>query len=220
VVQQRGGVQLKGGVGEVGDPHERHADQVADAVVQGRSVEGLLDRYAGASGDGAARATAVQRQEHPTGVAQPVIASAAATSAAAPPATAPATVHEPVDTTITDTTRVQSVEILHAEEIFADLPANTTTKKHAFNRLNHAMQTEKKAEKTAATAKTPKANAALAAARGLGLIHSRGQVGYVAITSSPGACDGAPVGFPGDGISGPCIERTENIKRTCARDGS
>jgi hypothetical protein len=165
VVQQRGGVQLKGGVGEVGDPHERHADQVADAVVQGRSVEGLLDRYAGASGDGAARATAVQRQEHPTGAAQPVIASAAATSAVVPPATAPATVHEPVDTTISDTTRVQSVEILHAEEIFADLPANTTTKKHAFNRLNHAMQAEKKAEKTAAAAKTAKANAALAAAR-------------------------------------------------------
>jgi len=48
VVQQRGGVQLKGGVGEAGDPHERHADQVADAVVSGRSAESLLDRYASA----------------------------------------------------------------------------------------------------------------------------------------------------------------------------
>ena len=57
VVQQRGGVQLKGGVGEVGDAYERHADQVADAVVQGRSAEGLLDRYAGGSGG-----TAVQRK--------------------------------------------------------------------------------------------------------------------------------------------------------------
>jgi len=43
VVQQRGGVQLKGGVGEVGDTYERHADQVADAVVRGESAEALLD---------------------------------------------------------------------------------------------------------------------------------------------------------------------------------
>jgi hypothetical protein len=45
VVQQRGGVQLKGGVGEVGDPHEQHANQVADRVVAGASAEDLLDRY-------------------------------------------------------------------------------------------------------------------------------------------------------------------------------
>ena len=45
VVQQRGGVQLRGGVGEVGDPHERHADAVADLVVQGKSSEALLDQY-------------------------------------------------------------------------------------------------------------------------------------------------------------------------------
>jgi hypothetical protein len=50
VVQQRGGVQLKGGVGEVGDAHEQHADAVADAVVQGKSAEGLLDGYASTSG--------------------------------------------------------------------------------------------------------------------------------------------------------------------------
>ena len=48
VVQQRGGVQLKGGVGAVGDAYERHADAVADAVVAGRSAEALLDRFAGA----------------------------------------------------------------------------------------------------------------------------------------------------------------------------
>jgi hypothetical protein len=30
VVQQRRGVQLNGGVGQAGDPHEQHADQVAD----------------------------------------------------------------------------------------------------------------------------------------------------------------------------------------------
>jgi putative DNA-invertase from lambdoid prophage Rac len=33
-------------------------------------------------------------------------------------------------------------------------------------------------------------------ARRMGLIHSRGRVDYVAITSSSGACDGASVGFP------------------------
>ncbi len=59
VVQQRGGVQLKGGVGAAGDAHEQHADAVADAVVQGRSAEGLLDQYAGGGGGSAA----VQRQE-------------------------------------------------------------------------------------------------------------------------------------------------------------
>lgn len=47
VIQQRAGVQLKGGLGEVGDPYERHADAVADAVVQGKSSEALLDDYAG-----------------------------------------------------------------------------------------------------------------------------------------------------------------------------
>lgn len=42
VVQQRDGVHLKRGVGEVGDAHERHADEVADAVTRGESVEELL----------------------------------------------------------------------------------------------------------------------------------------------------------------------------------
>lgn len=46
VVQQRGGVQLKGGVGELGDSHERHADQVADRVVAGEAAEDHLDHYA------------------------------------------------------------------------------------------------------------------------------------------------------------------------------
>ena len=59
VVQQRGGVQLKGGgVGEVGDRYEHHADAVADAVVQGKSAEGLLDAMAGGGGAG----TGVQRK--------------------------------------------------------------------------------------------------------------------------------------------------------------
>jgi hypothetical protein len=59
VVQQRGGVQLKGGVGESGDAHEQHANAVADAVMQGKSAEALLDRYASSSGAGS---PAVQRR--------------------------------------------------------------------------------------------------------------------------------------------------------------
>jgi uncharacterized protein DUF4157 len=47
VVQQRAGVHVKSAVGEVGDAHEDHANQVADRVVAGRSAEDLLDRYAG-----------------------------------------------------------------------------------------------------------------------------------------------------------------------------
>ena len=50
VVQQRGGVQLKGGIDGGDDPHERHADDVADQVVSGKSAEALLDRYAGGAG--------------------------------------------------------------------------------------------------------------------------------------------------------------------------
>ncbi|MBK9036413.1 MAG: DUF4157 domain-containing protein [Myxococcales bacterium] len=58
VVQQRGGVQLAGGVGQVGDPYEQHADAVADAVVRGESAAALLDTMAGR---GAAGGPAVQR---------------------------------------------------------------------------------------------------------------------------------------------------------------
>jgi len=58
VVQQRGGVQLKGGVGEAGDRYEQHANAVADLVVQGQPAESLLDRYAGPGG---ARGGSIQR---------------------------------------------------------------------------------------------------------------------------------------------------------------
>jgi Domain of unknown function (DUF4157) len=58
VVQQRGGVQLKGGVGEAGDRYEQHANAVADLVVQGKSAESLLDPYARGGG---ARGGSVQR---------------------------------------------------------------------------------------------------------------------------------------------------------------
>jgi hypothetical protein len=47
VIQQRAGVQLKGGVGAAGDRHERHADAVAARVTAGQSAEALLDQYAG-----------------------------------------------------------------------------------------------------------------------------------------------------------------------------
>lgn len=52
VVQQAAGVRLLGGVGAEGDAYERHADEVADAVVAGRSAEALLDRHAGGGGGG------------------------------------------------------------------------------------------------------------------------------------------------------------------------
>lgn len=59
VVQQRAGVQLKGGVGEAGDPYERNADDVADRVVQGRSAHDLLPPTSGVASSGAT----VQRKE-------------------------------------------------------------------------------------------------------------------------------------------------------------
>ncbi|HTJ42244.1 MAG TPA: DUF4157 domain-containing protein [Kofleriaceae bacterium] len=49
VVQQRQGVHLKGGVGEAGDPYERHADAVADRVSAGLSAASLLGDAGGAS---------------------------------------------------------------------------------------------------------------------------------------------------------------------------
>gem|GEM_PF-2288467 len=57
-VQQRGGVQLKGGVGQSGDAYEQHADAVADRVVQGASAVDLLNLFSGGSGG-----AAVQKQQ-------------------------------------------------------------------------------------------------------------------------------------------------------------
>jgi len=59
VVQQRGGVQLMGGVGEFGDRYERHADAVADKVVAGESAEVLLDEFGGSG----ASTSMVQRKK-------------------------------------------------------------------------------------------------------------------------------------------------------------
>lgn len=68
VIQQRGGVQLRGGVGEAGDAYERHADGVAEVVVAGGSAAALLASFAGGGGSGA---EAVQRQEDDRGLGQP-----------------------------------------------------------------------------------------------------------------------------------------------------
>lgn len=46
-IQQRAGVSLAGGVGQVGDKYERHADAVADRVAQGKDASGLLDQMGG-----------------------------------------------------------------------------------------------------------------------------------------------------------------------------
>ncbi len=47
VIQQKGGVQLKDGLGQQGDVYERHADAVADRVVAGESAQDLLDTVGG-----------------------------------------------------------------------------------------------------------------------------------------------------------------------------
>jgi Domain of unknown function (DUF4157) len=47
VIQQQAGVHLKDGVGQAGDPYERHADAVADLVVNRRPAGPLLDAMPG-----------------------------------------------------------------------------------------------------------------------------------------------------------------------------
>lgn len=69
-VQQQAGVQLAGGVGRTGDPHEQHADAVADRVVQGLSSESLLDLYTGP-----AQAAATQAQSGTAGTGTQTMAS-------------------------------------------------------------------------------------------------------------------------------------------------
>jgi hypothetical protein len=61
VVQQRAGIQLKGGIGESGDAYEQEANAVADRVVAGESAAPLLARYPAV---GATQvSTGVQHQE-------------------------------------------------------------------------------------------------------------------------------------------------------------
>ncbi len=62
VVQQRAGVHLSGGVGQAGDPYERHADAVADVVVAGGSAAALLSQMAPSSASlSSGGAPAIQR---------------------------------------------------------------------------------------------------------------------------------------------------------------
>lgn len=61
VVQQRAGRAPAGGLSERDDSLERHADQVADAVVRGESAERLLDQVAPSRGAGPAAPQGVQR---------------------------------------------------------------------------------------------------------------------------------------------------------------
>ena len=68
VVQQKQGVSLSGGVGKAGDVYEKHADQVADLVVEGESAEGLLGQVAAGGGGGAS----VQKQEAEPGTLKPM----------------------------------------------------------------------------------------------------------------------------------------------------
>jgi hypothetical protein len=70
IVQQRGGVQLKAGVGTAGDEYERHADAVADRVVAGQPAESMLDAYAGAS---AGSALPVTQRKQGRGAAGPIV---------------------------------------------------------------------------------------------------------------------------------------------------
>jgi len=50
VVQQQTGLRLKDGVGQSGDAYERHADAVADLVVNGKHAELLLGQTPGSGG--------------------------------------------------------------------------------------------------------------------------------------------------------------------------
>jgi hypothetical protein len=84
VVQQRAGVQLKGGVGEVGDPYERHADAVADLVVRGKSAEALLAEPAGPSRS--LEITKLSFQDSEGKMVSPGSAGAARTAASGPSA--------------------------------------------------------------------------------------------------------------------------------------
>ena len=64
LIQQGSGIKLKGGVGQKGDPYERHADAVADRVVQGKSAESLLNQFSHPGGvHQKASESAVQNQE-------------------------------------------------------------------------------------------------------------------------------------------------------------
>jgi len=66
VVQQRAGVSLAGGVGQVGDRYEQHADAVADAVVRGEDAAPLLSAAGSGGGVHAVQRHAPDRHEKAT----------------------------------------------------------------------------------------------------------------------------------------------------------
>jgi len=63
VLQQQQGVSLSGGVGKAGDVYERHADEVADAVVAGKSAEGIIGQITSGGSGANGGNTTIQRQE-------------------------------------------------------------------------------------------------------------------------------------------------------------
>ena len=67
VVQQKGGVQLKGGVGQAGDAYERNADDVADRVVQGKDASDLLAGFGSGAAGGDVQKKDVQLLGHELG---------------------------------------------------------------------------------------------------------------------------------------------------------
>jgi len=64
VVQQRAGVHLAGGVGAAGDPYEREADAIADAVVRGEHVgDRLPGGGVGGGSGGTVSGPSIQRKD-------------------------------------------------------------------------------------------------------------------------------------------------------------
>jgi hypothetical protein len=74
VIQQRGGVDVAGGMGREGDAYERHADEVADRVALGQSSEALLDAPPGPAGLAPASSPVVQLRRIPPNVRALLIA--------------------------------------------------------------------------------------------------------------------------------------------------
>jgi len=118
VVQQRSGVQLKGGIGEAGDPHEQHANHVADRVVAGKSAEDLLDLYS-SSASSATSTARVQRQSTSPAPAAP--AAGSAPSALGPAASAhPDAYHAPTSAHDPDAPASRNTDWEHVQIAAAD----------------------------------------------------------------------------------------------------
>jgi hypothetical protein len=81
VMQQRAGVPVEDGISEPGDSSERHADQVAHAVAEGRTATPLLDAYRSTQSLGQTRGPVIQRQTAPPAVAPGTTAATTTTTA-------------------------------------------------------------------------------------------------------------------------------------------